>query len=96
VGLNRNHYFLFGVVLLLMGFQFRLLDSVVLNEPSTRFLAQTMGSKRDATTAQVLYTAGLEAAIPRQRLQSPRWCGWAFLSLGTVLVLHSIMLPKPA
>jgi hypothetical protein len=44
----------------------------------------------------VLHTAGFEAALPRKEFQSPRWCGWAFLAVGSVLVLHSVMLPKPS
>lgn len=96
MGLNRNHYFLVGIFCLLVGLQFRLLESVVLNPQSTLFLAHRLGSKTDATTAQVLHTAGFEAALPRKEFQSPRWCGWAFLAVGSVLVLHSVMLPKPS
>jgi len=95
MGLNRNHLFLLGVFCLLLGLQFRLLESVVLNPQSTLFLANQIGSKADATTAQVLHTAGFEAALPRKTFISPRWCGWALLALGSFLVLHSMMLPKP-
>ncbi len=92
--INRNHYFLLGVFFILVGLQFRVLQSVVLNPQSTLFLAERLGSKTDATTAQVLHTAGFEAALPRKEFTSPRWCGWAFFALAAVLILHSIMLPK--
>jgi hypothetical protein len=95
MSLNRNHYFLLGTILLLLGLQFRLIDSVVLNEQSTRFLAQRLGTTTDAATAQVLHTTGFGAVMPRKALTTPKWVGWAFMSTGAVLVLHSIMLRKP-
>ena len=95
MGLNRNHYFLVVAILLLLGLQFRLVDSVVLNEESTRFLALRLGTTTDATTAQVLHTTGLGAVMPRKTIQAPRWIGWACISAGAVLFLHSIMLRKP-
>ena len=36
--IDRNRYFMFGVILFLLGLQFRLVDSFVLNENSTRAL----------------------------------------------------------
>ena len=93
---HRNHYFLLGVLFLLVGLQFRVLERVVLNPQSTLFLAQRLGSKTDAATAQVLHTAGFDAALPRKEFESPRWCGWAFFALGSFLILHRIMLPKPS
>ena len=93
--LKRNHYFVLGVLCLLVGLQFRVLERVVLNPQSTLFLAQRFGSKTDATTAQVLHTTGFDAALPRKEFESPRWCGWAFFALGGFLLLHSVLLPKP-
>ncbi|MBC19537.1 MAG: hypothetical protein CMJ74_08725 [Planctomycetaceae bacterium] len=94
--MKRNHYLILGVLCLLVGLQFRVLEKVVLNPESTLFLAQRLGSKADATTAQMLHTTGFEAALPRKEFESPRWCGWAFFTLGGFLVLHSLLLPKPS
>ena len=93
--LKRNHYFVLGVLCLLMGLQFRVLEKVILNPESTLFLAQRLGSKADAATAQVLHTTGFEATLPRKQFESPRWCGWPFFVLGGFLLLHSVLLPKP-
>ena len=92
--LKRNHYFVLGVLCLLVGLQFRVLERVVLNPQSTLFLAQRLGSETDAATAQVLHAAGFDAALPRKELESPRWCGWAFYAISAFLVLHSVLLPK--
>ncbi len=36
MSMYRNRYFLLGVLLLLLGIQFRMVDSFVLNESATR------------------------------------------------------------
>ena len=95
MGFNRNHFFLLGIFLLLVGLQFRLVERVVLSPESTLFLAQHWGSETDATTAKVLHKAGFDAALPRKEFTSPRWCGWAFFAVGAALMLHSLMLPRP-
>lgn len=96
MGFNRNHFFLIGIFLLLVGLQFRLIERIVLNPESTLFLAQHMGSETDATTAEVLHKAGFDAALPRKEFISPRWCGWAFFAVAAALMLHSLMLPRPS
>ena len=41
--MNRNHYFLIGLVLLFLGLQFRLVDSMVLTPEFTQTLAKRSG-----------------------------------------------------
>jgi hypothetical protein len=95
VELNRNHYFIAGLVVLLFGIQFRLVESYVLNEDATRWL---MDQSKDPvvqavnTATQVFPAAG---PVPRKTIVPPDWLGWAALSLGSVLVLHSLALPRP-
>ena len=93
--ISRNQYFMIGLILLLLGLQFRLIDSVVLNEESSRFLAQRMGNKTEATAAQVLNTTGLGSVTPRKTIKPPQWVGWALISIGSVFILHSLALRKP-
>ncbi|NND99318.1 MAG: hypothetical protein HKN47_18520, partial [Pirellulaceae bacterium] len=40
----RNRYFLLGILLMLTGAQFRMIDSFVLNEPTTKVLAKVTRS----------------------------------------------------
>jgi hypothetical protein len=35
------------------------------------------------------------SAGPRKVLQPPEWLGWCLMSVGAVLVLHSLALQKP-
>lgn len=38
---------------------------------------------------------GAETKFPAKTFQPPEWIGWALLSIGAVLVLHSLAMPKP-
>ncbi|HEY2841537.1 MAG TPA: hypothetical protein VGJ26_20425 [Pirellulales bacterium] len=89
---NRNHYFLAGVVVLLLGLQVRLVDSFVLTSDTTRFLAQRFQNARGATFTNIVSTPN---SGPRKTVRPPDWLGWAIISVGSVLVLHSLAMPRP-
>ena len=90
---NRNHYFLAGLVVLFLGVQVRMVDSFVLSSDSTRFLANKFQNARGAGIARMSPegSSGL-----RKTLRPPEWLGWALISIGSVLVLHSLAMPRPA
>ena len=92
---DRNRYFMIGVLLLLLGIQFRMVESFVLNETSTRALAKfakdTQMASRDLATSVYL---NMHPA-PKKRVKPPHWLGWALLTGGAVVCLHSMVLPKP-
>lgn len=91
--LNRNQFFLVGVLLVLLGIQFRSVENFTLNEKTTRFLAtRFQDSSGSGGLATTLPTAG---SMPRKVVPVPPWLGFALLSVGTVLVLHSLAMPKP-
>ncbi len=98
--MNRNHFFLLGLVLLYVGLQFRFVETFVLNEKSGKFLAQRMGSGDASPTlnltqaAQRFFPASMAPTSSRS-LTPPDWIGWALLSIGSVLVLHALAMPKP-
>ena len=87
---NRNQFFMAGIFLLLLGVQFRLVDSITLNEKTTRFLANHTSSST---------TTGLAMVMPgtsvRKVIHPPQWLGWAFMSIGGVCILHSLAMKKP-
>jgi hypothetical protein len=92
--LNRNQFFMIGLVVLFLGIELRLVDSFVLNDKTTRFLAaQTKSAESTAgSLAQFLPASG---PIPRKVIRPPQWLGWSLISLGSVLVLHSLAMRKP-
>jgi hypothetical protein len=94
--INRNQVFLVGMVALLMGLQFHLTDSFVLTPKASKILADQ--SKNPVATASntVESLVGAQAAIPPQTIRPPEWIGWFLMSLGSVFILHSWTMAKPA
>lgn len=95
---NRNQFFMAGLVVFLLGIQLRLVDAFVLNEKSTQFLAQRMHQMKgnEIASAGDLQTAfAANSQVAKHRLQPPNWLGWALVSVGSVLILHSLALKKP-
>jgi hypothetical protein len=95
---NRNQIFLGGLVVLLLGIQLRLVDSYVLNERATQFLAQRMQQLQGNQPASAGDFSTMFAAqnpIGNKRIDVPPWIGYSLLSIGGVLVLYSLALKKP-
>ena len=92
---DRNRYFMFGVLVFLLGIQFRMVESFVLNETSTRALARiakdTQLASNDFGTQMVLAMH----PSPKKTIKPPSWLGWAMLTVGGVMCLHAMVLPKP-
>ena len=91
--LNRNQYFFLGIVILLLGLQVRVVSAFVLNEDATRFLAErTLSSAAEGTVVSLASDSG---ALPNKVIRPPEWLGWCLISVGAVLILHSLAMPKP-
>jgi hypothetical protein len=87
---NRNHYLVVGVIVFLLGLQLRVVESYTLTDQVSKFLAaRTSGSEGRS----ILPAAGPTA--PRKTISPPAWIGWCLLSVGSVLVLHSLAMKKP-
>ena len=87
---NRNQFFMIGILLVLLGVQFRLVESATLNQKTTQFLAAHTGS---ATTG---FLSTFPAATMTNRVvHPPQWVGWALISVGAVCILHSLAMKKP-
>ncbi len=94
--ITRYHVFLVGVVLLLLGFEFRLIDSFVLTPKATKFLAEQTGHQAAVASATLLSVAGTEPQLPSKVVNPPEWASWFLLSLGSVFVLQSWAMVKPS
>ncbi len=93
--LNRNQFFIFGLVMLLFGIQFRMVESYVLSEKASRFLAERMQAGAvdgDGTARPFVAAVGPTA---RRSIKPPDWLGWCLVSTGAVLILHSLAMKKP-
>jgi hypothetical protein len=92
--LNRHQFFFIGMMVLLIGLQVRYVSAYVLNPQATRFLAERTGQATPAAAPFFSVTAGTSAA-PRKVLEPPEWLSWCLISVGAVLCLHSLAMPKP-
>lgn len=91
--LNRNQFFFIGLVVLLLGLQVRYVSAYVLNPQATKFLAERTGDS--SVSSNLLAAAAGSSLGPRKVLQPPEWLSWCMISIGAVLCLHSLAMPKP-
>jgi hypothetical protein len=86
------------MVILLLGIQLRLVDSYVLNSEVSGFLLQMKGSVslNEPKPAPLLNLwKATNAPLPKTTFHPPGWLGWAMMSVGVVLVLHSLAMKPP-
>ena len=95
--LNRNHYLAVGTIVLLLGLQLRFVESVRLTKETTRFLAERFDKSTEQVEPMPLSALlSVPATGKSKTIHPPRWLGWSLLSLGAVLVLHSLTMRKPS
>jgi hypothetical protein len=95
VEINRNQYFILGLVLLLLGLQVRMVETFVLNEKASKFLAERLtpaAADGEGTAAPFVPPLGPTA---RRTVRPPVWLGYALMSIGAVLILHSLAMKRP-
>jgi hypothetical protein len=92
VELNRPQMYMAGLIVLLLGLHFRITESLVLNETTTKFLAEKFESRELASTAPTWFTTNMPLA--KKTVTPPKWLGWSFVSIGGVMVLHSLAMRK--
>jgi hypothetical protein len=92
--LNRNHYYTIGIVLFLLGLQFRYVSSFELNEKTTQFVEKRLG-RAAVAQPQPFTLFGGPAAPSRRIVHPPRWLGLSLMSVGGVLFVFSLSMKKP-
>ncbi|MEM6473294.1 MAG: hypothetical protein AAF802_27285 [Planctomycetota bacterium] len=94
MSLYRNRYFLAGILLILLGLQFRRVESFVLNEPTTRMMARMTNTPivDNSTALGALFEPVTPA--PKKRVKPPRWLGLSMIAVGAVVSLHALVIPR--
>ncbi|MCO6457360.1 MAG: hypothetical protein J5I93_18835 [Pirellulaceae bacterium] len=92
--LNRQQFLMIGLVVLFLGIQFRVFDRFVLTEDATVFVEQKLSGRARQQDPMTMFW-GAAPPPARRTVRPPQWVGWALLSVGGVLVMHSLAL-KPA
>ena len=83
---RRSHLLLAGLLLFLVGVQFRMVESFTLSEKSSRLLVAQLGDKGFPQQSS-LFGGGPPA---RRTIQPPAWIGLALMSVGSVMTLKSL------
>jgi hypothetical protein len=93
--LNRHQFLFIGLMVLLVGLQFHYVSAYHLNPEATQFLAERTGNSNTGMSMLFAGTSGTSAA-PRKVLEPPDWLAWCLMSVGAVLCLHSLAMPRPS
>jgi hypothetical protein len=93
--ISRNQFFFAGLALLLVGLQFRMIDTVELTPEFTQFLAERTGHPLAAVSATAQSLTQSDKPLIKKVVQPPEWLGWSLISFGSVLILHSFGMKKP-
>jgi hypothetical protein len=94
MSMYRNRYFLAGVLLILLGIQFRMVHSFVLNEQATRVLARVSKSTPVADNSSMTSFWMNVYPNPKKRVELPRWIGLAMIATGVVISCHALAIPR--
>lgn len=92
---NRNQWFFLGMIILLFGLQVRMVSAYVLNEDATRFLAERAHISASAPEQALVSFSGDSGLLSNKVIRPPEWLGWCLISVGAVLILHSLAMPRP-
>ncbi len=92
---NRNQFFFLGALILFIGLQVRVVSAYVLNQDATRFLAERTHSSSSAPEQALVSFTGDAGLLPNKVIRPPVWLGWCLISVGAVLMLHSLAMPRP-
>jgi hypothetical protein len=93
--ITRNQYFFAGLACLLMGLQFHLVESAELTPEFTQFLAERTGHPLASVSAATQSLTQSDKPLVKKTVRPPDWLGWSLISLGSVLILHSLGMKKP-
>jgi hypothetical protein len=93
--INRNQYFFVGLVLLLLGLQYQFVDTLVLKPECAKLLGEEQSPPVAAARDALGSLVQTSSSVSSRTMRPPEWIGWALLSLGAVLVLHSWAMPRP-
>lgn len=96
--MTRNRLFFIGVVTLLLGLHFRVVESFVLNEKASEFWAKRFDKPALARNRDRLDTFEVSAeewwdqpavapSTGKRTITPPKWLALSFISVGSVLIL---------
>ncbi len=92
---TRARYFMVGILLILLGIQFRMVESVTLSEQATRVIAKVTKQAPVASNSPTMTSFLMQVyPNPKKRVAPPRWLGLALVAVGAVFSLHAMAMPR--
>jgi len=79
-----------GLLLLLIGLQFTVVDAFVLTPQATRFAARWLGPS-PGTPGGWLHQIAFATSAPRTAVEPASWVRWAVLSTAFVVLAHGVL-----
>lgn len=86
VELTKKHFLVYGFLLVMIGIEVRMIDTITLNQQVTHFIASHSSESANSTMASIFTSS----AMPHKSVRPPLWLGLAMISLGTVSLLHAV------
>ncbi len=93
--ITRNQFLFAGLVLLFVGLEFRAVDTIELTPELTQFLAEQTGHPLASVNASTAVLTASQKPIATKKVRPPEWIGWALISLGATLIMHSMAMKAP-
>ncbi len=94
--LNRNQYFFAGILIVLLGVQFRMVSSYELTPQASQILNKPAAmAKGESSPTLSIAGSGGSVTGAKKVLHPPAWLGWCLISVGSVLILHSLAMKRP-
>lgn len=94
--MNRNHYMAIGLILVLLGLQFRYVESLRLTPETTNFLAKRLRRDKSSSSNPLMSILPKTGPASSQKtIRPPRWLGYSLLSIGAVLIVQSLGMKRP-
>lgn len=89
--MSRERLLIIGIVILLLGIQFRRVETFVFNKPASAFIEKKITSKlrKDSVTSYTAYSDWSGTDVAMKSVEPPVWIGWSLVSVGAVMVLTS-------
>ena len=97
---NRNQFLMVGLILLFTGVHLRRVEAFVLNETCSRVVNEKLGALAgsDSGDDQDSIFGGVEESDSGGSLRTirrPEWLALMLISVGSVLVLQSLVMKRP-